>query len=279
MYQIDITNPNITDSTRPIRLVQCSDMHLFADPASNLLGLNTQQSFTAVLELIAKENPQIDLLLNTGDVAQQSTPETYARFLADMQRIQAPYFCIPGNHDLDHAYQQHLKLEITPTEVVIGNWCCILLNSTMPDEIAGSFSDTTLSYLSQVLQRQQDKHILIALHHNPLLVGCDWLDQHMLQNSQAFFDTIAPFKQVKLIVHGHVHQQFEQIHKHTDNQVMCMACPSTSIQFKPNCEKFTLDTVNPGYRWFDLYEDGRFETQVSRLKDHHFIVDYQSNGY
>lgn len=303
MYQINITNPSNTDSTRPIRLVQCSDMHLFADPDSNLLGLNTQQSFTAVLDLISQENPHIDLLINTGDVAQQSQPETYARFLADMQRIQAPYFCIPGNHDLDQAYQQHLKLDVIPTEVVIGNWCCILLNSTMPDEIAGSFSDTTLSYLSQALARQHDKHIIIALHHNPLPVGCDWLDQHMLQTSKAFFDTIAPFKQVKLILHGHVHQQFEQMYRHMDNQdanqtasqtvnqvgnqtvnptvnpIMCMACPSTSVQFKPNCEKFTLDTVNPGYRWLDLYEDGQFESHVSRLKDHSFVVDYQSNGY
>ena len=100
-----------------------------------------------------------------------------------------------------------------------------------------------------------------------------------------------------------MHQQFEQMYRHMDNQdanqtasqtvnqvgnqtvnptvnpIMCMACPSTSVQFKPNCEKFTLDTVNPGYRWLDLYEDGQFESHVSRLKDHSFVVDYQSNGY
>ncbi len=276
IYHIDLPASDITSAaTRPIRLVQCSDMHLFADPQSKLLGLNTQQSFTAVLELIAQEQAQIDLLLNTGDVAQQSTSATYTRFLADMQTIQAPYFCIPGNHDLDEAYKQHLNLTLLPTEVVIGNWCCILLNSTIHDEIAGGFTDLTLTYLSQALKRQHDKHIIIALHHNPLAVGCDWLDQHMLQTSEAFFNTIAPFKQVKMVLHGHVHQQFEQVH----NDVMYMACPSTSLQFKPHCDTFTLDTINPGYRWLDLYEDGHFDSQVSRLKAHDFVVDYQSNGY
>ena len=276
MCQVDRpASQNISDVAQPIRVVQCSDMHLFSDPQSKLLGLNTQASFTAVLELIQQEQPHIDLLLSTGDVAQQSTPDTYARFLADMQSIQAPWFSIPGNHDLDDAYKQYLNLDVTPTEVIIGNWCCILLNSTLHNEIAGGFTELTLTYLQQALERQKDKHIIIALHHNPLAVGCDWLDQHMLKTSDEFFNTIAHFPQVKVVLHGHVHQQFEQLHQH----VMYLACPSTSLQFKPQCKDFTLDTINPGYRWLDLYDDGQFETGVSRLKDHEFIVDYQSNGY
>ena len=276
IYQIDLPDSHHrANVAHPIRVVQCTDMHLFADPQSKLLGLNTQDSFTAVLKLIAQEQPHIDLVLNTGDVAQESMPTTYARFLTQMQSIQAPCFCIPGNHDLDEAYKQHLNLDVLPTEVVIGNWCCILLNSTQHNEISGGFSQLTLTYLKQAIERQKNKYIIIALHHNPLAVGCDWLDQHMLKTSDAFFKTIAPFTQVKMVLHGHVHQQFEQMY----NGVMYMACPSTSLQFKPHCQDFTLDTLNPGYRWLDLYENGHFESQVSRLKNYNFVVDYQSNGY
>ncbi|XID75115.1 3',5'-cyclic-AMP phosphodiesterase [Alkanindiges sp. WGS2144] len=275
IYQIGRPASSLTNTTAPIRLVQCSDMHLFADPSAKLLGLNTQQSFKAVLELIQQEQPQIDLLLSTGDIAQQSTAATYTRFLKDMQQIDAPHFCIPGNHDLEQPYAQHLALNHLPCEVVIGNWCCILLDSSTDGEIAGSFSQATLDYLTAALKRQHDKHIIIALHHNPLAVGCDWLDQHLLKTCQAFFDTIAPFKQVKLVLHGHVHQQFEQMHAN----VMYMACPSTSLQFKPNSAQFMLDTASPGYRWLDLFADGSFSSEVSRLKQQHFIVDYQSSGY
>lgn len=279
IYQVEIP-ASVLSQERPLRLVQCSDMHLFADPTTKLLGLNTQHSFQNVVGLIQQQQPNIDLLLTTGDIAQQSAPETYQRFLATMQPlttepIRAPHFCIPGNHDLDEAYHSGLRINQLPCEVIIGNWCCILLDSTVDHEIAGSFSNSTLEYLQQALERQRNRHVLIALHHNPIAVGCEWLDQHMLKTSQTFFKILQPFNNVKLVLHGHVHQIFEQVHE----QVNYLSCPSTSLQFKPKSAKFTLDTANPGYRWLDLYANGYFETDVCRLKEFNFYIDYQSDGY
>lgn len=262
-------------STRPIRLVQCSDMHLFAEPDKKLLGLNTQQSFDAVRELIQIEQPAIDVLLVTGDIAQEPKSQTYQRFLQQIQQFDAPLFCLPGNHDLEYTYNNGISLHQLPCEVVIGNWCFILLDSSVDGEIAGSFTTSTLQYLAQALQRQQDKQVLISFHHNPIAVGCEWLDQHMLKTHEAFFNVIAPFKQVKLVLHGHVHQVFEQ----QRNGVTYLSCPSTSLQFQPNQKTFKLDTLAAGYRWLDLYADGQFDTQVSRIATDNFSIDYQSAGY
>lgn len=274
IYQVELPAPVLANQ-RPLRLVQCSDMHLFANPDSQLLGLNTQHSFEQVVALVKQQQSFIDLLLTTGDIAQQSEPATYQRFLQTMQSLDATHFCIPGNHDLSHAYDHHLPLNQLPCEVVVGSWCCILLDSSVDHEIAGSFSQRMLDYLHQALQRQHDKHILIALHHNPIAVGCVWLDQHMLKTHEAFFKVVAQHPQVKLVIHGHVHQEFEQqLHG-----VTYLSCPSTSLQFKPQSVKFTLDRVSPGYRQLDLYADGRFETQVNRLQDYQFSVDFQSSGY
>lgn len=277
IYQIHFpVHPAAADqSARPIRLVQCSDMHLFANPSDQLLGLNTQHSFEAVVELIKQQQPHIDLLLTTGDIAQQAATETYQRFLACIGQIDAPHFSTPGNHDLDQFYQASMNMNQLPCEIIIGNWCCILLDSTVDYEIAGSFSPSTLKYLTQALQRQHDKYILIALHHNPIAVGCTWLDQHMLKTCQAFFDIIESHSNVRLVIHGHVHQDFEQIRQ----GVLYLATPSTSLQFKPNSEKFTLDTQNPGYRWLDLYADGRMETGIARILKDNFSIDFQSDGY
>lgn len=274
IYQVEIP-ASVLSQERPLRLVQCSDMHLFADPATKLLGLNTQQSFEQVIRLIQQQQSRIDLLLTTGDIAQQPALTTYQRFLANMQPLNAPHFCIPGNHDLDESYHAGLGMNALPCEVIIGTWCCILLDSSVDHEIAGSFSDSTLDYLQQALERQRNRHVLIALHHNPIAVGCEWLDQHMLKASQTFFDIIQPFNNVKLVIHGHVHQRFEQVYE----QVSYLSCPSTSLQFKPRSAKFTLDTVNPGYRWLDLYANGYFETDVCRVENFNFYIDYQSNGY
>lgn len=274
IYQLEIPAAVLTQE-RPLRLVQCSDMHLFADPDSKLLGLNTQHSFQSVVDLIQQQQPSIDLLLTTGDIAQQSVPETYQRFLHTVQPLQAAHFCIPGNHDLNDAYHAGLLLNQLPCEVILGNWCCILLDSTIDHEIAGSFSHQTLDYLQQALQRQRNRHVLLALHHNPIAVGCEWLDQHLLKASQSFFDILRPFDNIKLVLHGHVHQIFEKVHE----QVSYLSCPATSLQFKPRSAKFTLDSTNPGYRWLDLYANGYFETDVCRVKESNFFIDYQSDGY
>lgn len=277
IYYPDVsTHGNSRLSQQPIRLVQISDSHLFKDTQRTLLGLNTEQSFLTVLDLILQQQPAIDLLLTTGDIAQQPDIDTYQRYLSHTSQIQAPHFCVQGNHDLDHPFHQSVTRNQLPCEVVIGNWCCILLDSSVDHEIAGSFSPETLQYVEAALQRQHDKHVLIAMHHNPIAVGSAWLDQHMLKNSQQFLDLIYQYSQVKVVIHGHVHQAFQR----DINNILFLACPSTSLQFKPLSQTFGIDDVNPGYRWFDLFPDGQLQTGIARttlcVNQH---IEYASQGY
>jgi Icc protein len=55
--------------------------------------------------------------------------------------------------------------------------------------------------------------------------------------------------------------------------------PSTCVQFKPLSKDFAIDDVAPGYRWLDLYPDGRVETAVSRVDGVKFEVDFSVKGY
>lgn len=275
-YPDTSTHSNTQSLQRPIRLVQISDSHLFKDTQRTLLGLNTEQSFLNVLTLVSQEQAAIDLLLTTGDIAQQPDVETYQRYLRHTSQLHAPHFCVQGNHDLDQPFHQSVARNQLPCEVVIGNWCCILLDSSVDHEIAGSFSNATLRYVAEALQRQQDKHVLIALHHNPIAVGSTWLDQHMLKNSQQFLEVILSFSNVRLVIHGHVHQEFS----HSLQHIQFLACPSTSLQFKPGSHSFEIDHINPGYRWLDLLADGQFVTGVSRTSDClNQQIEYASQGY
>ncbi|MFN3680317.1 MAG: phosphodiesterase, partial [Thermosynechococcus sp.] len=63
---------------QPVRLIQLSDLHLFATDAGRLLGLPTAQSLAAVLEIIRNHFP-VDALLLTGDLAQEPIAATYER--------------------------------------------------------------------------------------------------------------------------------------------------------------------------------------------------------
>jgi hypothetical protein len=42
--------------------------------------------------------------------------------------------------------------------------------------------------------------------------------------------------------------------------------PATCMQFKPKTAEPQLDDLPPGYRWFELYPDGRLETGVERIE-------------
>lgn len=260
---------------QPIRVVQISDMHLFANTQEALLGLQTDGSFRAVIQLIEEEQPHIDLLLTTGDIAQEASWITYQRFLNYTCRLNAPHFLTRGNHDLEQPFHDILNDNKVPAEIIIETWCCILLNSSVLNHVDGYLDENTLQYLQAALQRHQDKFILIALHHNPIAVGSAWLDQHMLKNSELLFSLIEAHSNVKAVIHGHVHQEFH----HRKAGIDYIACPATSLQFKPNCHDFKLDTLNPGYRWLDLYADGRIETAVSRTKQNFAQIDYDSQGY
>jgi Icc protein len=67
-----------------------------------------------------------------------------------------------------------------------------------------------LLLLTGDLSQDGNPETLIGLHHPPLLVNSDWLDSSTLQNSEELFETIARHPQVRLVVFGHIHQEFER---------------------------------------------------------------------
>ncbi len=261
----------------PLRVVQLSDFHLFADPKSKLLGLPTQQSFESVLELVRSEQPHMDVILATGDLSQDASAASYARAVEHLDEFGIPVYWLEGNHDKPAPLVQALngQLErLSPCVVSHGNWSFILLDSTIPGDVPGELFRDDLAFLEQALAAHSEQHVMVCLHHHPVPIGCRWLDEQQVGNAEAFFNIIDQFANVRAIVWGHVHQEFVG----ERNGVELYAVPSTCIQFKPHCERFTVDAVSPGYRWFDLYPDGRIVTEVSRVNEV-FQVDFASSGY
>jgi Icc protein len=106
-------------------------------------------------------------------------------------------------------------------------------------------------------------------------MGCRWLDTQVVKNAEAFWRIIDDFSHVRGIAWGHVHQESDQERK----GVRLMSAPSTCVQFKPLSSDFAVDELPPGYRWLDLYPDGRIETAVSRVQGVKFAVDMSMKGY
>src|SRR5690606_32961889 len=83
----------------PLRVVQLSDCHLFAEESGKLLGLETQFSLDRVLELIRAEQPRIDLILATGDLSQDASQASYERLQRALAGFNTPTYWLEGNHD------------------------------------------------------------------------------------------------------------------------------------------------------------------------------------
>lgn len=86
-----------------IRILQITDTHLFAGKHQSLLGVNTWSSFDAVLDAIAAQQRDYDLIIATGDLAQDHTVEAYQHFVAGIARLLKPCVWLPGNHDFQPA--------------------------------------------------------------------------------------------------------------------------------------------------------------------------------
>jgi len=264
-------------ASQPIRIVQISDFHLLADPGQAMMGINTEQSFLAVLEQAWRSHGRVDLFLMTGDLVQDATCATYNRLRRRLDALPVPFYCLPGNHDEAGLIRQslaHGHIAFQP-QILLDGWQIICLDSTVPGDPGGFLAQDQLALLEASLAGQPARHALVCLHHSPLPTGAEWLDTMVLANHEALFALIKGFPQVKAVVFGHIHQAMDA----TRDGLSLLGCPSTCFQFKPDSEHFALDCVPQGYRWLELYPDGSLKTGVVRLESVPEGLDLASGGY
>lgn len=260
----------------PIRIVQFSDCHLFAEEEGKLLGLQTAYSLKKVLDLIQCEQKDVSAFLATGDLSQDNSTGSYRRFV-ELTSALAPLYCLPGNHDELGPMRAVFGASerVSPCVLKLGNWRIIMLNSNIEGAVPGKLKEDQLVFLENALLAETDVHVVVAVHHNPIPIGSCWLDKQGIQNADAFFNLIDRHRHVRAILWGHVHQ----VHDSVRNGVRMLSAPSTCVQFKPHSEDFTVDDAAPGYRWLELNQDGSIKTGVSRVSGVKFEVDYSVKGY
>jgi Icc protein len=260
-----------------LRVIQLTDIHYFTDPAKTLLNINTNQSFKLVLEAAQANGWPPDFLIATGDLSQEGNASSYKRLLETLSGIGLPIYCLPGNHDNPAVMSQVLSSDEVHVEknLVKENWNIVFLNTAVKGTNDGRFSEDELAYLDENLKNHPNHHALICFHHSPVSVGSAWLDQMQISNSDDFFRLIDRYPQVRGVLFGHIHQQFDE----TRAGVKLMAAPSCGLQFKPHSDAFRADTVAPGYRWLTLGPNGEITTGIKRIKNSPFKPDLSSKGY
>lgn len=258
-----------------VKIIQITDCHLGESEGVELLSMNPDESLDDVLSLINEHHQTADLLLVTGDLANESSLPTYQRLhqvLTD--NIIYPFAWLPGNHD-DPEVMTNLGETVNLKVHVMGAWVVILLNSRVEGCIYGHLSDKELQFLESVLKEHGDKYAMICLHHQPVPIGSQWMDKYIVRNAQDFWSLIDNYPMVKVVLWGHIHQEFTD----TYNNIGLLASPSTCVQFTPGQKDFCVENAMPGYRWIELHADGGFTSGVERVEEKDYGTDVHSCEY
>ncbi|MFT4614417.1 MAG: Icc protein [Bacteroidia bacterium] len=272
------TIETLSASGTTLRVVQLTDSHLCRDAGGTLLGMDTDRSLLAVINQVRAERSGIDVLLGTGDLADGGAPEAYLRLRQYFDDLHAQNYWLPGNHD-DRAGMERAAGDTPrmPGEIRIGGWQIVMLDSQVPGSVGGKLGQVELTRLDEALGTAAEAGLysLVCLHHQPVAIGCGWLDEQMVSDAEVFLDILDQHDCVRGVLWGHVHQEIDR----QRNGVRLLASPSTCVQFAPGCKNFKADDQPPGYRWLDLQADGSIDSGVSRVTDVKFEVDLDSGGY
>lgn len=223
-------------------------------------GVCTDITLQAVLTQAMSDQDQPDAILATGDLVQDETKAGYQRLRELLGQYKLPVCCLPGNHDELEA--MHSVLDAKPFQVCgeasFDNWTLILLNSHYDGADFGLLSQAELDRLATTLARKDASHYLVCLHHQAMSMGSRWLDGVGLRNADDLVEILDGHKGVRGVVWGHVHQASDRRRQ----GVRYLSSPSTCSQFLPNSDDFVLDDRPPGFRWLNLYANGRIDTEV-----------------
>ncbi|WP_111498237.1 3',5'-cyclic-AMP phosphodiesterase [Marinobacter bohaiensis] len=270
--------PSLTErpAGAPLRVLQVTDPHLMDDPDGVLLGIKTSESLQAVLDLIDRAEDAPDLVLASGDISQDGSEGSYRQFQAIMARFACPVIWMAGNHD-DAAVMAKViaGTDAAQRRIMAGGWQIVCLDSSVPGHVHGEIAPQELAFLRDCLDDAPDTPTLVVFHHHPVDIGCPWMERIGLVNRAELRVAIAGHAQVRGLLWGHVHQEWDD----QRDGMRLMATPSTCIQFEPGSTDFSLDDRAPGYRWLELYPDGGLVSHVRRTTDYQYNIERDSHGY
>lgn len=241
-----------------IHIAQVSDCHLSGERESRYRGVDAWANLEQLLSQL--KSPKPDLILATGDLSEDASPESY-RGLRDLfWKLRVPVLALPGNHDDAGLVERFFPS--SPSDSLRysyhGGWQIIRLNSRAADEPHGRLSERSLQDLAETLEHDSGRPRLLALHHQPVPVDSPWIDKYRLFEPEPLLQLIDQYADIKAVVWGHIHQVYEM----DRHGIAMLGGPSSAINGVPGAQKFTPDKLGPACRWLELRSDGSLQSRI-----------------
>jgi Icc protein len=252
-----------------LTIVQITDCHLFADPEESLRDIATRPRLRQVIADIRRRVADFDVLIVTGDTANDEAAETYEAFRDELDGWTERLRIVPGNHDDRAALLRLFPNGCEPIGERIGfvietsDWVVIGLDSQLSGETAGRLGGEQLAWLRSRLDAASGLDALLFLHHPPIPVGSAWLDEIGLEDAAELGALISARPRVRAVISGHVHQEVSG----SIGGAPVHTTPAVGPQFRPRTASLEIDPGPPAYRIVELHPAGTWSTTVVGCTD------------
>jgi 3',5'-cyclic AMP phosphodiesterase CpdA len=249
---------------QPVLIAQLSDLHI----CDEWEGVDPVVQVERVVEAIRQLPNRVDAVLVTGDLTDDGSEGNYRRAQELLERLEAPLYVLPGNHDERRRLREAFGLPGTGDEPInysadIGGLRLVVFDSIVPGQDPGAYAPDQLRWLDEELQRWQEAPTLLALHHPPLATGApDWDAINLTAAArQAMAEVAVRHPQLRAIVGGHLHR--------TAAAAMAgctvFSAPSACLQVRPDFEANEIEFVNPPGFALHVLRDGELSSQAELL--------------
>ncbi|SIP93841.1 phosphodiesterase [Marinobacterium stanieri] len=201
-------------------IAQLTDLHIKAGGKTAYAGkVDTFAKLQRAVEHLNAMRPQPDLVLITGDLGDFGRVEEYRQARQALDRLQMPFYLVPGNHDerqalrdafVDHSYlfqaDTHLSYVIEGLPLRL-----VGLDTSVPGKPHGELDGMRRDWLETALSQAPERRTLLFMHHPPVAVGLDHMDVQRLHGSDELATALQRHPQVELILCGHLHRPVEFI--------------------------------------------------------------------
>ena len=197
-------------------IAQLTDTHVKAGGRLAYGRSDTVAALTLAVDHLNNLNPRVDAVIVSGDLVDSAKAEDYVTLRPLLDRLSMPWFAVPGNHDGREAFRQCFSdYDWMPAQgfiqFVIDSFPVRLigLDSLVEGRPHGALCEARLAWLDDCLSQNQDKPVLVFLHHPPFRTGIHHMDVQRLLDAEPFATVIECHPQVRHIACGHVHRAIQ----------------------------------------------------------------------
>lgn len=216
-------------------IIQITDPHIVLTNEKAYGVAETAINLINCVKAINALEPKPDVVLITGDISNDGTTEQFIYAKKILDKLNAPYFVIPGNHDSRESTRKIFcdqTCPVTTSDTYI-NYVIdqfeirlIALDSTIHEKPGAELCPERLNWLNQKLAQEPEKPTIIFMHHPPVKCSVLETDTDGFIGADKLGDIIEKYSNIKAILCGHIHLQ---AHVNWRNTVVSVA-PSTQMR-------------------------------------------------